>query len=166
MKDQLGGVKSSWDHSMCRVDHLFPPPPFYLSDLWRELYKESPGEQFLNAQCCCHSDLWHTGSHHCHHQRHHIPSSSYPEKEKVDPFFRLSPWLISVRSLGFWEFSNSPFEHPWPQLMRSSLPSGHHENRLIWVDLGLMALLEIASFKHLSRGPASRLIVLRTISSE
>ncbi len=32
MKDQLGGVKPSWDHSMCHIDHQFPSllPTFLL----------------------------------------------------------------------------------------------------------------------------------------
>jgi hypothetical protein len=40
VEDQLGGVKHSWDHYMCHVDLPYPSPPphFYLSDMWGDLY--------------------------------------------------------------------------------------------------------------------------------
>jgi hypothetical protein len=34
------------------------------NNMWRELYIPSPVEQFLSAQCCCHSVLQRTSSHH------------------------------------------------------------------------------------------------------
>jgi hypothetical protein len=49
------------------------------------------------------------------------------------------PWLPRV------VFKLS-LEHLWPPLTRSRLLSGHHENHLTWMDLSLMALLELAWF--------------------
>ncbi len=43
---------------------FLPRPYLYLLDMWWELNIQSPEEQFLSTQCCCHSStLWHTGSH-------------------------------------------------------------------------------------------------------
>ncbi len=45
-----------------------------------------------------------------------------------------------IRSLGFLEIFFQPsLEHFWPPFTRSSLPPGHHENHLIWVDSSFMA---------------------------
>ncbi len=81
--------------------------------------------------------------HHHHHlllQQLHLPSSSYPEKEEVEPCLDCHYASFPIRSLGFLElFSNSPLSAFCPPLMRSSLPPGHQENYLIWVDSSLMA---------------------------
>ncbi len=75
--------------------------------------------------------------------------------------FRLSLCLLPSRSLGFLEsFSNSPLSVFYPPLTQSSLPPGHHENHLIWVDSSLMAHLErglvfLSAIDHRSCGPAS-----------
>ncbi len=132
-----GRWKPCWDCSMCHSDPLLPPTPyFYLSDMWWELYTQSPEEKYLSTQCHCHLVSWHTSS-----RRiiiviiSNMISLLHPTQRRVIwPFFRLSLCLFSVRSLGFpGFFSNSPFERLWPPLTLSSLPPGHHENHLICV---------------------------------
>jgi hypothetical protein len=55
------------------------------------------------------------------------------------PVFGLVSWLLEL-------FSNSFLACLWPPLIWSNHLPGLHKNHLIWVDLSLMALLEITLF--------------------
>jgi hypothetical protein len=146
--------KTSWEVwkpagiALCVVLTVrFPPPHFYLSNMWIELNMLSPEERFLGTHCHCHSALWHTGSHRIIII---IISNIIPllhptlRKSKLAPFL-LSPCLFLVRSLDFLElFFNFLFECLWPSLMQSSLLPGNHKNHLIWVGSSLMAPHELA----------------------
>ncbi len=125
MKDQLGDVTSSWDHSMCRLDRLYQPP--HLSCLiCGESYTAfllSPEEQLLRTQCRCHSVLWHTGSSHIIFFIISYVSLLHLKKNKLT-LFRL-PLCLFLTPLAFkscfptllWAFlaTSLKVQHPtWP----------------------------------------------------
>jgi hypothetical protein len=93
-----------------------------------------PEEEFLSTQCCYHTVLWCSGS--------HLVIILWGRINWL--FFRLSICLFLSRSLGFVVlFSTSPFERLQSLLLWSSLLPDHHIH-LIWVDLSLMAPLELS----------------------
>ncbi len=80
----------NWKQSECCLDGTFlPPPQFYLSDMWRELhiYTEFSGiiPQYTVSLSLSFVTHWFSPHHHHHQLKHHLPSSPYPEKDKVDP---------------------------------------------------------------------------------
>jgi hypothetical protein len=87
---QLGGVTPSWaTYCVVLTDCILPlPPHFYVSDVEKAVNTVSAEEQFLSTQCRCHCLVTHWFSLHHHHFNHqlHLPSSSYPEKSKLNLF--------------------------------------------------------------------------------
>ncbi len=154
MKDQMGGVKFSLNRSMCRVDHQFPYPPPIYSPVW---YVESYIYRVLRDNCdsrCCHSVLWHTGSHHIIISNIISPFHLSLRKSKLT---RLSLCLFSFRPLGFkvvfqlslWaSLANVNVVQPpaWPSWEPSDL-SGLEPEGPPW------AALVSSAFGCLSRGP-------------
>jgi hypothetical protein len=142
--------RTSWEvwspagTALCdRVDCPFPPlhflPVWYVE---RAMYTEFWGTipQYTVTRSC------NTGSHCIIIIINNIISLLHLMLRNIKLIlFRLSLCLFSIRSLGFLElFSNSPSEHLWPPLTRSSLPPHHREKYLIWVDSSLMAPLQMA----------------------
>jgi hypothetical protein len=113
----------SWDHWMCCVERSYPPP--HVWPLWyvgRAINTECCGiiPQYC-TRCCLHSVWWHTGSH-C---------------IIISNFISLFLLFLRKKNLFVWlprVVLNSSLQRLWSLLMRSSLPPGHHQNHLNWVD--------------------------------
>jgi hypothetical protein len=105
---------------------------------------------WLKSVCCCHSVLWHMDSH-CI-IIFIISNIIYLlhltlRKSKMTLFLGITMpacFLLGPSFLPRAVFQLS-LKHLWPPLTRSSLPHGHHESHLIWVDSSLMAPLKLAS---------------------
>ncbi len=106
---------------------------------------------------------WLVLTHHHHHQQQ-LPFHQTPQERVRWLLFRLPLCLFKVRFSGCLElFSNSHVSvfrecSPWfwPPLIRTSLPFGHHEYHLFWVDSSLMvpwASLRLLASENKTRGP-------------
>ncbi len=137
---------------MCYVDQPYTsPPPLHSWPFWYV------GESFLywvlriSPQYIVLLSLnlvthWCSPHYHLYHQ-HHLPSSSYSKKEKVEPFLAVTMTIFPLGLLAFRVVFQLALKCLWPSLTMSSLPPGHHENHLIWVDSSLLASLELAQFR-------------------
>ncbi len=148
---QLGGVKPSWEvwnpagttQCFTLTVRILPPVMVNLSDIGGKLYIMSAEEQFLNTQCVCH---WDTLA---------LTTSSSSSSATSSPFFYF-PWervSLTFFRVSLHQFSDSvpwvsrvvfqlSLDLLWQHSARPSLPPGHHEDHLIWVDSSMMALLE------------------------
>ncbi len=137
MKDQLGGVKPSWDWSRCHVNYLFPPTPrIFNCMIYRESYIQilSPEEQFLSTQVVTRPcDILVLSTSSSSSSATSSPFFISPWERVSWPFFRLSLCMFSGKSLGFLE---------------------------------LFPTLPLSIFGHCYRGLASRMAIMSNICSE
>ncbi len=130
---------------MCHVDHLYPIPTLACLICWEShiylvLRNNSSVHSIIVTQSC---DTLAPIASSSSSAATSSPFHLSPRKSKLTLFlavtmlvFNFVPWLSKV----VFQLS---LEHLWPPLMRSSLPLGHHKINLTWVNLSLMAPLEL-----------------------
>ncbi len=117
-----------------------PPPHNFTYLRCGERFISSNAEQFLSIQRLCHSVLWHTGSPHCIIIiiiSNIISLLHLTLKKSKLTLLGCHYARFWLGPLAFYSCFQLSFECLWPALMRSSLPPGHHENHLVWVDSSL-----------------------------